>query len=433
MTTTDEVISRSIDIELVSGHQEFRQLESLWRSMVSNSRRATLFSDWEWTSTWWDVFGDAGFRLNVLVCRRGKEVIGLAPFVIGSQVMHRRFGALQVRALRFLGTGEQERDEVSTEYPDILSRPVDEVHVADAVADWLARQQRTDWDIACLDNCLEDSIARLYFAPALAARRLKVSMRAVGFRYWIALPVAWDQYLDGLGKSFREKILVSRRRLSRAGVVELEILREPVLADAMLDRLAALHASRWESKGSAGVFASASFRHFHELLLRRSLGNVDFAFWFLKLDGRDIAALYTFERDGTVFFYQSGLDADRAGNLSPGVIVMSMAIEDAVRNGRQVFDFMKGTVQSYKSNYGCETMQMFRVTVCNRTLRGIIAWLLQMLPRPGTWIENRVSSKPAAAHQATSVLNRLMAGNLETCSPATLPPSEQTQLARPSE
>lgn len=362
-------------VDCITRPEDFQRLEPQWREIMEASRSASLFTNWAWVSTWWDVYGEPDFRLNVLICRQGNAVVGIAPFVLATQTLS-GLASLRWRILRFLGTGEPEADEVATEYPDLLARPGAERAVAECIADWLAKRQGRDWDIAQFDNVLKDSVVEQHLLSALALRGRKELVQSAGFRYWIALPASWEEYLDGLSKNFRHKILVSRRRMLRAGSVDIETLRSGAIVDTVFDRMSPLHSSRWNSKGKVGVFGSPHFVLFHQKLLCRQFGNGSPALWFIKLDGDDLAALYNFELGDMVYFYQSGLAANRTANYSPGVVAASLAIEDAIHKGRRVFDFMKGGEQSYKKRYNCATTPMYNITVTNHTPRGWLAYLL---------------------------------------------------------
>lgn len=391
---TGVVVGQALSVECVRDGSTLKRLEPDWRLLSSAADGASMFTDWEWAQAWLEVFASPVARLNVLVVREGEEVVGVAPFIITRQSVP-GLGPLSFRVLRFVATGEPEADEVATEYPDILTRPGREESVALAVADWLLGQQRSDWDIAWFDNLLETSVTMRWLVPVLEAHGRGAKTRPVGWRYWIALPDSWEAYLATLSKSFRNKILTSRRRLERAANVEVETIRDTTQRIAGLARLGALHTSRWTSKGRSGVFSSERFERFHRDFVARPFAQEGPVLWFVRLDGRDLAALYNIERDGVVYFYQSGLDAARAGNLSPGVAAMSFAIEDAIRSGRRVFDFMKGGEESYKASYGCRRTRMLETAVANRTTRGTIAKLVWAVRRSS----DRRADEPAGSGQ----------------------------------
>ena len=67
------------------------------------------------------------------------------------------------------------------------------------------------------------------------------------------------------------------------------------------------------------------------------------------------------EWDGTVGLYNSGF-APEAASLSPGLVLLSHLIRDAIARGRARFDFLRGE-ERYKLEFEPTLHDVFRVTV----------------------------------------------------------------------
>jgi CelD/BcsL family acetyltransferase involved in cellulose biosynthesis len=82
------------------------------------------------------------------------------------------------------------------------------------------------------------------------------------------------------------------------------------------------------------------------------------------LDDRIIAALYGFEFRGRIFYYLGGFDP-QFSKLNPGTLIIGHAIEEAIRDGANEFDFLRGQ-EKYKYAWGAKERKSFRVIAVNR-------------------------------------------------------------------
>ena len=72
---------------------------------------------------------------------------------------------------------------------------------------------------------------------------------------------------------------------------------------------------------------------------------------FLTIDGTPCAAYLNFDLDGHVYVYNSGLEPDQFGALSPGIVLLQYLIEASIEKEFNVFDFLRGN-ESYKYKMG---------------------------------------------------------------------------------
>lgn len=70
----------------------------------------------------------------------------------------------------------------------------------------------------------------------------------------------------------------------------------------------------------------------------------------LVCGGRVRAAAFGFETPDGYFYYNSAYDPD-AAMASPGVVLLSSLIDEQIRRGVRVFDFLKGD-ERYKYRHG---------------------------------------------------------------------------------
>jgi CelD/BcsL family acetyltransferase involved in cellulose biosynthesis len=85
------------------------------------------------------------------------------------------------------------------------------------------------------------------------------------------------------------------------------------------------------------------------------------ALWFLETGSGPVASFVCLEWDGTVGLYNSGF-APECAALSPGLILLSHVIRDAITRARPRFDFLRGE-ERYKLDFEPRLEDVFRVTI----------------------------------------------------------------------
>ena len=106
----------TLNIEIVINEDEFAALAKEWNQLLEQSASNTLTLTYEWLSSWWEVFGE-GRELYILLVRDGEELIGIAP-MLKRTVQH--YGVLPFRRIEFLASGEEEADEICSDYLDFI-------------------------------------------------------------------------------------------------------------------------------------------------------------------------------------------------------------------------------------------------------------------------------------------------------------------------
>lgn len=148
-------------------------------------------------------------------------------------------------------------------------------------------------------------------------------------------------YLDGLSANARYQIRRSARRCAADGPLVLRRAETVAEAHGFLDALAVLHQARWTGRGRPGAFANPDFLRFHRTLIARALPEID----LLRVTAgeRVVGYLYNFRFGGVVSAYQSGFDyAGADPHRKPGLTCHHLAIEAALRDGLERYDFLAG-------------------------------------------------------------------------------------------
>jgi CelD/BcsL family acetyltransferase involved in cellulose biosynthesis len=84
--------------------------------------------------------------------------------------------------------------------------------------------------------------------------------------------------------------------------------------------------------------------------------------FFLELNQVKAAALLCFDYDNQFLLYNSGYDPDLFAHLSPGNVLVSYTIEEAMRLGRTRYDFLRGD-EIYKFRFGAEAEPVYDLEI----------------------------------------------------------------------
>jgi len=329
-------------IQQATTTEELERLRPDWARLWALVPTATPFQSPEWLIPWWRHIGEG--ELFSLAIRDGGELIGLLPLYVYTPPDG---GG---RRLLPLGIG-------TTDYLDALVAPGREDEVMGLAFRHLAgRRDRFD---SCEWPQLRPG-SPLLEAPAPAGwtdRTDPADPCPV-----LYLPHSFDALGTVVSRKTLRDLRTVRKRAEQAGAVRWESAGERNL-DELLDALLRLHAARWATRQEAGMLASPAVQAAHREalpgLLRRGLLRFD----ALRLDGEIIAALYALadppERaQRRLYFYLGGFDPARE-RLSPGMLLVGHAIEQAIAEGIAIADFLRGQ-ERYKYFWGAEDIPTFR-------------------------------------------------------------------------
>ena len=143
----------------------------------------------------------------------------------------------------------------------------------------------------------------------------------------------------------RESLARRRARALKRGAITYERATEAT-AEEVLEAHLRLHAARWERRGEEGVLAAERVQRAHRESLPGLLRSGALRLYAMRLEGRIVATVQGFRdppgRAGfRVYFYLGGFDPV-VERLSPGMLVVGFAIEDALAEGAVAVDFLRG-------------------------------------------------------------------------------------------
>ena len=360
-----------MNVTRIQSSADFQSLVGEWSSLQEHAA-TSIFQTWHWQFPWWKHYG-AGRSLYLLVARRHDgELAGVLPLYLDRESILPGWG---VRVLRMVGTG----GDTTPDYLDAIVAPgADQPAVFASLLSYLREHQR-EWDCLRLSDLAEDSP----FASALrkwndAPRWAWKESMAARISY-LTLPGSWDDYLGALGRDRRYTIRSLRKKflaLAGARFFTWEAGRD---IDAAFARLAALHHARWESKDEDHAFSSDAYNGFHLDVMRECHARGWLRIHCMELENEIIAMYYCYAWRGTTYYFQGGFDP-RHEKLRPGLSLMGYAIEQAIGEGQQQFDMLRGEYE-YKKQWAKQE----RITVtrsCHRPLLSTSLYRLRLATVP---------------------------------------------------
>lgn len=314
-----------------------------WSALLARSGSDHPFLSPEWLLAWWRVWGSRdGRRLRAVLVRDGERLVGLAPLLARD---HRYRRLVPFRRLEMLGSGEDEADEVCSDYLGVIAERGREDEVAAAVVAAVTGGEVGAWDELVVTAADGDSATCEALRGALVAAGLRVDVQHDPDRDapYIELPDSWDAYLAGLSSSRRSFVRRSLRALEKAGGDRLAVhFTEGDDFRRARDILVDLHRRRWAQRDHPGVFDSELFATFHERVMPALAARGALQLAWIEIAGEPLAAAYNIIWNNKVYFYQSGRETDVPKKVRPGIALHALAIQRAIADGRDEYDFLAG-------------------------------------------------------------------------------------------
>lgn len=365
-------MSSKLKISVIENTQELRASEKLWADIAQHARATTVFMSWEWHCSWWETFNTRNDKLQLLVVYDQDVAVGLAPFYLKST-------RLSGRVLRFTGNGETETDEVVTEYSDLLAKSGYEKTVVDAVAGWI--ESNSQWRSLFFECVLHDSLCSQMCE--LLASKYTASHAVNGFAYSVPLGESAEDYRENqLSASRNKRLKRCLKSLEKdGGGLQRTALTDAAEIEHYFSALTDLHNERWSAKKTDSIFESSRFVAFHKKVIERLLPQQKASIVVYSLNDKPMASIYLFHSDTSTHYYQSGNTRVNENRYMPLFVSHFLEMNVSREAGREHYDFMRGHSDSYKSDYGCVSSELFDRVIYRYKLEKIVQSKVKALRR----------------------------------------------------
>lgn len=342
-----------IEVVVVRGEGDeiLSALKAEWKDLFLTAR-CSPFLSWEWMSVWFESFGENRTPF-ILKAYRGEELVAILPmFIEGS-----KFLGIPYTTLSLMGLGPGGAD-----YLGPIVKPGEMDAAVGAFLDFI--KKNIPGDLICLENLDRDSC----FA------RMAKTVASADTDHWqhnelvesecaqIDLSRGWEYVL---GQSKRKSNFKRRfRKLEVMDGFEFRSVTEPSKLGAAFERFLILHDKRWQGAGGSELSGHPRLISFQRKLIHALSGCGLFRFDELWVDGECRSSVYALEHGGTFYYYNSGYDVEYA-DLSVGLVLIGLSIQNAIRRGNTRYDFLRGE-EAYKFDWANRSTDLVSIRLRSR-------------------------------------------------------------------
>jgi len=336
-----------ITVEQVGEAAAFSDLRQEWADLLEASESDCIFLTWEWLHTWWKHLAGER-RLAILATRRGRKLVGLAPFCLQPRSLSR---ARPFSVLEFLGSGF-----AGSDYLDVIVRKGSDAEARQALTSWLSARRLP----LKLTNVKQGGSAAAGILTGLQKKGWSTAETRTNICPFIPLAGAtWSSYLASLSAEHRYTFNRKWRCLERDYDVRFEQAHTPEQCREAIDLLIAQHNSRWRARGGSDAFHTPDLVAFHREWTQVALRRGWLRLYVLRLNEKPAACLYGLLYRGTFYFYQSSFDAGYL-RASAGLVAMGLAIRSAIGEDAVEYDLLHGG-ETYKSHWSRHSRDLARL------------------------------------------------------------------------
>ena len=366
----------------------FVALEKSWRALAERTPGVSLFSSWEWQSTWWKHYG--GTRSpRIITVWNGGELIGLLPIYLTPEVTIPGVPGIEARLVASGG-------DTSPDYLGALVDPQWESDVSVRLIDALLAGA-SEWDTLRFTDMSRNSFTEA-LAPSLQNGTVHTEATPAEQIQIVRLPPSWDEYLGAMGRDRRYRARRQRKLAQSEIGAEFRVYSRSDELRRAFPMLIQLHRKRWTAKdANEGSFRTDRYINFHSEVMELCAENGWVRLYSLEVPGasageppRPIAMFYCYRYRDEILYFQSGFDPEYE-KYSPGHVLMGFSIESALGEGALVFDMLKGN-HAYKSMWANDSRTTQQIVAHRSTVPGLMAlgqrWLKrfarELIPRTGS-------------------------------------------------
>lgn len=371
MSPLNKTETQTLSVSLLDTNA-FQTMQKEWNRLLQTSPANTIFLTWEWTYTWWQVYGHAHQLFLLKIQDEHGTCVGLAPLKIS-----RRYTlGVPYRQVEFIGYCRN----TFPDYLDFIFAPGYQDNALLAVWAYLMNHKH-----------LYDT---LYFCDIPTASsthsRLNHFAQEGGYvRYldreticpYLPIETSWETYLKSLSQNQRYNMQRKEKRITKSHQMDFEEVFERSDSQKALEEMFDLHKEVWNAKGEQGSFDGHPLNKiFHRRIVDQlsELGRV--VIYTLKIDGKTAALLYAYAYNNQIFYYQMGR-ATQWSEYGIGQVLMKFILQSLFKKGGiTAFYFLRGT-ESYKYHWTKSEHINRHLCIWNQTLWGKIVCFMAQIDR----------------------------------------------------
>lgn len=338
-----------MEIRILQDETQWVTMEDEWNDLLGNSISNLPFLRHEYLTAWWEHRGGGEWPDSELYILTGHDddgaLVGIAPLFLSKN----HAGA---QALMFLGAIE------ISDFLDVIVKPADHKPFLDSLLNFLISPEAAAWDCLDLYNILDDSVTLDVLEELAGDYKLSYQREVLQPAPYIPLPDDFDEYMASLDKKYRHEL---RRKMRNAASYPIPTSWAYIDDKAEQEKFLTDFAAMMREEQEKEEFLTDAMLAQMEAIIRAGFKAGWMRFACFYVGGEKAAGYLNFEYDNRVWVYNSGMSRKHR-NISPGIVLMGYLIMDAIENGREVFDLMRGD-EPYKYHLGGQDRFVVRATL----------------------------------------------------------------------
>jgi CelD/BcsL family acetyltransferase involved in cellulose biosynthesis len=315
-----------------------------WRDVLSRDPNRQVFAYPEWNRAWWEEFKE-GKDLFLMTMRRDSEIVAVVP-------LYRRVDGGR-KVIRFVGGIDL------TDYLGPICSLEDRGEVADAFVEWL-RTTDVEWDVFDGHNMPVPLGFAEFLVERADAKGFSLTLDQEETSAVLLLPTDWEAYLVSLESKQRHELRRKRRRLEREHPDAVFRTATDETLERDFKTFVEMHRG---TEGHKGHFMRPEISTFFWRLAEAFMPLGWLRLDLLEIGGTAVASTFGFQIERKFYLYNSAYEPD-AARLSPGLVLVSELVKEAIEKELELFDFLRGP-ERYKYQLGAQAVPLNNVQIHN--------------------------------------------------------------------
>jgi hypothetical protein len=192
---------------------------------------------------------------------------------------------------------------------------------------------------------------------------------------WLACDGSYDEYERRLDRELKKNLRKLGRRLTESGKVTHTVISSDEAEPSHFQRFVRLEHSGWKGNLGTSICASGLTLNFYRVLTSRLRDTGWLRWYFMELDGRDIAAQLAVHTGSTLFLVKTAFN-ENYRRFAPGKLLF----ERIVRHGFESNDIALINCLGYGELYRPWNVKTDSFVETHLVQQGLIGSLLRLLP-----------------------------------------------------
>lgn len=342
-----EHIISELEINLLESEEDFDKLKYDW-NLLTKYAKVGVFQTYDWLRTWWKYFGIKN-TLYILAIRHEGVLVGLVPLYRDNYSL---FGWSPYCSLRLIGSTIPNETKshalfnfTTSNYLDFIIHPDYERTVAQVLLKYFD-ENRDHYDEIMLHELPENGTALRILIPLLEKKGIEYEMKRGAVCTKVHLPSSIDHFLNGMDNRSRYRNRKSNKSYKKKELFAIHNIKNESELYNALDLLIDFRKKQWDKEDFPGLFDNYRYKSFIYDVSKIMLENNRLMVKTAETEDACIAVNYALKYKDTIYDFLKGIDINSPmAEFGPGHSLVSATIEDAIKDGFKMADYMRGDEQ----------------------------------------------------------------------------------------